>query len=1072
MQRTVLLSCLVFSGAAGLSYEILWVRLLALSFGTTTLSFSTVLAVFFGGLALGSWLVTRFLPRIERPLVAYALIELCMGILGLVLHPILTRLGPLFALVDPGPGLSGAMVRLLFAAPLLLLPTILMGATLPLISKAVVRLDGDVGRGTSLLYAANTLGACLGAYFVTYHLLYLSGVWGAHVATAATNGLVAAVAFTLARRSARSEPTAAQPTPKPAVDPTHAKLIVTAGLLTFLSGFSFICFEVVWARLFSVFLHGTIYGVGAVLICFLFGIALGSLAISGSSDRVDAPRWFTGLQCVTSVGVVLVTVLLPRVRYELEVVSRSVGSPIVSLHLQLAIVFVTLLVPTAAAGASFPLLVRSVTTLARDTGRNLGLIYAVNTAGTILGSLLTGFFIIPELGSEAALYLGLLLASATAALSAVLLIRSSRTSTRLAIAGLVLLPLLLFPGLDLPRLVTAGSTELNFEGFRSSIESALPKLKRLREGQAAVVEVIETGPGSVGLSLNGLGQGTIHQVPPNYPLESVLLATVPLSHRPNPSHVLIIGFGAGATVQVMAGLELPSVTVIELEPEVLASADLLFAGRSPLDNPRVHAHVGDARHFLLVNGVREQRMYDVITSMPSHPWVAASIFTREFFQLARDNLSEDGVFVTWFGTGQMDTTAVESMVRAFAEVFAHFSLYHVREASALYIVGSKTPLRFDPEAAAALAQNSQVGSHSLLRSPLFLPARLVVSSWVPGSHPGKGPVNSDDSAFVELHSPRSSTHTVVLSDLARVRLLPEQAIVSPSREFYLDLLEETLGTPSGELPRHNRRPQLDPARVAQGPEFTLLSEPDRAYLSGRVAMLEGRMQDALTLFGKAGGAAEPTATRASKFRLYATPRSVHHQRAEWARIPLTDDVALFLMDADPELARERLRTTLTSSGAVWLLRVFEGLEVEPTSAAAQSKVRSLVRSELLGSRHLEPLERCVEFARTHRLEDLAGVCAAETQRIRGERATRLLEQGSRRLAGRQTRAALVSLRAAYALAPHRQDILVPLLVAQTEAGDVHSFEAIRNISRLAFTPEVFEVLWRRAQEGRAGLLPR
>lgn len=1067
MQRRLLLFCLVLSGAAGLSYELLWIRLLTLSFGSTTLSFSTVLAVFFGGLALGSWLVTKLFDRISDPLRAYAIIELAMGALGLLLYPLLSSLGPLFARIDPGQGLAAALVRLACAAPLLLVPTVLMGATLPLASKALIRSDREVGRDTSLIYGANTLGAFLGAYVVTYHGLYEFGVWGTHLCTASLNALVAVIAL----RARRGVLAPSMPPPEPASaasPPPRSGFIATAGLITFLAGFSFVCFEVVWARVISVFLRGTIYGVGAVLLCFLFGIALGSGVIARWSDRVDSARWFSGLQGLTGIGVVLVSLLMPRVRYELEVLSASGLQGLWPLHLQLALVFATLLIPTAAAGASFPLLVRAVTQVAESAGRNLGVIYALNTLGTILASLVVGFLVIPTLGSEAALFLGLLTTSATAGLSAVLLARSTNLTLRLILAGLALVPLVTFPGLDLPRLLASGDARLNYRGFRQSVEANVHKVRRFREGLSSVVEVIETAPGSMGLSLSGLGQGTIHQVPPQYPIESTLLATVPLSHRPTPKRTLVVGFGAGATVQIMSELGLPEVTVLELEREVLESADLLFAGRSPLRNPRVHALVGDARHFLLVSRARDEAPYDLIASMPSHPWVAASLFTREFFELARDSLSADGVFVTWFGTGSLDSAAAESMVRAFASAFSHYALYHVPEVSAYYIAGSRAPLSFDLDSARALGRHRAIASHALLRDPMFLPARLTTSSWSPAPTLAQGPINTDDSAFVELHGPRSSTRSAGSSELTQPGVFPGDAVTPPGAPFHLELIEYLLGTPGGQLPSRASRPNSRRAHAALAKAKASLGESEFAYLAGRVQLAEGRLSEALSHLRAGTSAPEPVGSRARKFQLFATPGSARATPELWAQLPPSDDVILHLTEVHPQLASERLRENAATGEVQWLLRAFAGLEPDAVTREGLGRIRELTRTQLMGTNWLASLERCIAFALAHDVEDLAASCRAEAQRVRSERAARSFGRAQSHARRGEWSAARSSLRAAFELAPGRRDILEALLEVELSVGDLSSLGELRDLSRLSVPPEVFEALREQILARRAG----
>ncbi|MEL6189634.1 MAG: hypothetical protein AAFU79_33845, partial [Myxococcota bacterium] len=265
MRNLHLLLCLVLSGFAGLAYELLWVRLLALSFGSTTLSFSTVLAVFFGGLALGAWVSGGLVGRMTRPIRVYAGLEVGTGVLALLLYPLLTHVGDLFALIDPGPGVGGAFVRALVAGPLLLGPTVLMGATLPAVARAIVVEDEAVGSGSALIYGFNTLGACFGAYLVTYALLPWLGVFLATVVTVGVNLVAAALALSLEDSTTQSlEDSRSNPD-----DDVPDKVRWVATALAFAVGFSAICFQVAWVRLFSIFLDGTVYAVGSVLIAVL-----------------------------------------------------------------------------------------------------------------------------------------------------------------------------------------------------------------------------------------------------------------------------------------------------------------------------------------------------------------------------------------------------------------------------------------------------------------------------------------------------------------------------------------------------------------------------------------------------------------------------------------------------------------------------------------------------------------------------------------------------------------------------------------------------------------------------------
>ena len=281
------------------------------------------------------------------------------------------------AVIDPGPGLWGALVRFGVMTPLLIVPTMLMGATLPVICRAMLASDRKAGRGVALIYGANTLGAALGAYAVTFHVLPALGVTGAVIATALLNVMVGAVALILDRGTDALG--AGNDSPSvPTALPAH--VIWPAIVMTFLAGFAFIAYEIIWARVFSSILNGTIYGVGAVLICFLVGIGLGSMLIARwKSDRIPIGAVYAALQAVTIVAVLAMWGSLPFLAQLLRSLGTSSQTALVSLHVQLVVVLMALVVPTACSGASLPLLVRLIESRARGTGRALGSLYAANT---------------------------------------------------------------------------------------------------------------------------------------------------------------------------------------------------------------------------------------------------------------------------------------------------------------------------------------------------------------------------------------------------------------------------------------------------------------------------------------------------------------------------------------------------------------------------------------------------------------------------------------------------------------------------------------------------------------------
>ncbi len=900
MRNKFLLACLVLSGFAGLAYELLWVRLLALGFGSTTLSFSTVLAVFFGGLALGAWLAGRKASQIRYPIRVYAWLEIGTGVLGLVLYPLLVRLGDVFAAIDPGPGLPGVLARAAISAPLLLGPTLLMGATLPVVMRAMVVEDKEVGSGTALIYAFNTFGAFFGTYLVTYLLLPELGVFKSTLLTVVINFVVGGISLALGRnyQASTEEPTEA---PKADEEETiEDKVRIVATTLAFLTGLAAICFQVVWVRLVSIFLDGTIYGVGSVLICVLIGIGLGSFLVSNVLKKTQDPGlWFGGLQIVTLVSVILLANNFSWAAYGLRTIvedSKGIGA----IHKQLGLVLALLIVPSLASGASFPLLMQIIERKVAGAGRSLARLYSWNTLGSILGSLLTGFVLIPAAGTVATLYAGLALVGLVGAVGFALLSKQSSV-IRLAAAAAPLALVANFQGFDAQILSQAGRNSAKGKshmGFTKFLEGRNKDTTYFAEGSAATVIILsDEERGS--LLLNGLGQGSRQSLPPHHVFESLMVALVPQAYVKAPEKALVVGLGAGSTVDALLQFGLKKLVVLELESEVVNGLKYIYPEKSPLDDPRVELHINDARHELLVDAQRNPKSYDLITSMPAHPWVASSIFTKEFFELARENLSDKGVFSTWFGLSRMDKKATASLLRAFTQSFPYYIVHNIQDAGALYVVGSNSPLKVDVEYFKKLRALPFVKTQPNLDTSLYL-AKNIIGSGGPGDKAmSEGPVNTDDSAYVEVNAPRTSSATRQIDEILPQPYLKADFLYPESQRAELAeaLLEELLGTPEGKIPTKTR-PIVPRLVQRQLNEFTSVLNSDQAnYFKGRLLAIKGKKDEAEKLW-----------------------QSISEPR-------LKDKVALFSALAQPKrsAARAEAIVKLPQRGDTWFLQIKEGL---------------------------------------------------------------------------------------------------------------------------------------------------
>lgn len=1044
MRRHFLLGLLLFSGLAGLSYELLWVRMLSWSMGSTTLSFATVLFVFFGGLALGSRWAGRRVGATKRPVFAYAVLEALTGAFGLISYPLMSNLGSLFAALDPGVGPGAVALRFVISMLVLLPPTFLMGATLPFICSAMLTDDAQAGRGAALIYGLNTIGACLGAYVITFVLLPSLGVLRSTLTIAAINLAVAAIAYWRSR--ADDSPVAAAATSDEGTvdDSKHARV---SSLLALVAGFVAVGAQVVWGRMYGILLKGTVYGIGSVLIAVLLGIALGSLLaarLSRERDGKPALGVTTGVVVVVYLlGLVSFVWTTPFANYVLDTLATPTWSAIRSAHAQLLVVVVMLAPATVTSGAVLPLLVALTRRSAGGTGATLARLYTTNTLGSILGSVAVGYFALPLLGTATTLYLLVVLLTVVVALFLVV-----HGTERPILAGVTVLVALVVAG-AFPELRTDVAVpgppqeQRDFFTARAAMEQSVKTVRYVHEGDVATVVVTDV-PGTtpvVGLSLNGLGQGSRRSAPPELPLESTLVGVVPWVHVAQPQRALVVGLGGGATVDVLQRLSVPSIEVLELEQGVIEAADIMWGDENPIHRPGVKVVVNDARQYLLVNGARGEK-YDLICSMPAHPWVAPALFTKDFFQLAARNLKPDGVFSTWFaGTS---VVASRALVGAFVSAFPHFLIYEVPETGALYLVGSASPFKLDMARLEALEKHEVMSSYAeVTRSKWFLPVRLTAASEAPVALPASAPINTDDNVFVEFFAKRGlDERGDALQDLPVRYLPPTRLATNDVDAFYLELVERLLETPEGRLPaRRETPPNVVRALSALAPQ---LSERVRGYLLLRLAVGSGKGAQATALLPSITDA--ELAARAKKMIAGSEATDAGRRAALRDLTPRTPDVAAVLAALGE--APEPVVTEGSTDPLRWL---FDEAAVDD---AARPAIEAALLTRLARFSNGKLYDRCKVVAATRKRPVLEQECLLLGMNARREDAQRAMRRGVELYEAGRFADALELLAGSHQVLPLNDDHLRLMLALALRLGDGAKLERAReSFTMRGYTPE-------------------
>lgn len=759
-----------FSGLSALFYQVIWLRRLATVFGNTTLAVSVTLTAFMAGLALGSYVFGRLGDRVTRPFRLYAWLELLIGAYGLASLALLGAVhSGYIALARRLPFDSFWLVSFQFWASFLVLlaPTALMGGTLPVASKGVVRRLEAIAPEIGGLYAVNTFGAALGVLLVGFMVLPVLGLHLSVALAASVNLMIGVAVLALDARAATAR---VQRMRQPASAATsHANPGAPAGASAFsepllvvlvigfaLSGFSGLALEVVWTRALSLYVGSSVYAFSAILLSVLVGIALGSLIIARLAVRRDiALDWFAAAELGAGGSTLVLVFLYNSLAFTfLRLVTRFADSYLLLLALEVLVILACLLLPTLFAGATFPILTRVYVNRPAALSRGVGFLYAANTAGCIIGAFAAGFLLIPHMGLRATALLcaGLYVITGAAVLLAD---RGGNRMWAVLSLGALALAVIYLPRWR-PEYMSAGF----FRDYVSDVAEAryyVEKLRKVvfhREGSLATVTVL----GNEGRSLIINGKPDASDTVGDMDTQR-MIAHLPLLLAPRTESALVVGLGSGMTAGTAALYPVRRIDCIEIEPAVADAARYFrHINHDVFSDPRFNLIFADARNYLAAT----PRRYDIIICEPSNPWVAgvASLFTVEHFQGLRARLAADGVICQWLQVYQMAPHHVASIAATFAKVFPHATVWWVgRYHVDLALIAQKHEWRVSlPRIAARIGEHPQVAAD--LRQAQFDSPISIISALLLG--PGDlrrvaqaGTLNTDDLPWLEFYAPRN-----------------------------------------------------------------------------------------------------------------------------------------------------------------------------------------------------------------------------------------------------------------------------------------------------------------------------
>ena len=767
MRRTSLLVssvalCVFCSGAGTLVLEVVWSRLLKLVFGSTTLAITTILVAYMFGLGLGGLLGGRLATRVRNGVRVYGLMEIAIGAYALFVpwllgfYPWLNK--EVLAQLSFWPA---AFVRFGLVLVLLLLPTLMMGATLPVLVAALVRGTDGLAKRVGLLYGLNTLGAVAGVLVSTFVLFRLVGVRWTNAVGASLDLLAGAVAaFVIAPMLDAGERAPEKEVSAPASSAGWSLPLVVYGLV----GFTALVYEVAWVRILTLVLGSSVYAFATMLAGFLAGIALGSLLARPWLDRLERPlRAFSfGIALLGLMAIATLLGMRELPDLFLFFVERYGISGPKLVWIGLAFSFCVMLPPTLVLGGLFPLAVRAVTRGDGSPGVAVGRVYFVNTLGSAMGAFLAGFVLIPTIGTLRTTTSAIALDFALAALLFLFLARTGPARVPLGLLGLagaawIALVPPSWSEEDLARGVyNRPEGHLDF-GLVDEPLVGMPESGLLfyEEGINATVSVhlAEGGldRGGLNMRLNGKPDASMLDMS-----TQILSGHIPFLFGPPAETALVIGFASGVTTGSATRYDLERIDVAEIESAVIeASRFFDEVNHRPLEQENVRLILDDGRTWLTVT----DDVYDVIVSEPSNPWITgcSNLFTTEFFELVRERLAPRGRLLQWIQLYNMNPEGLGSILAALTGTFENvYGFLSDAGSGDLLLLATLEPLSFEdlprwedlPEEVRDDLNRRSIYSTADAWSLLALtPEELH------GIAREAPELNTDDSMYVELEAP-------------------------------------------------------------------------------------------------------------------------------------------------------------------------------------------------------------------------------------------------------------------------------------------------------------------------------
>jgi spermidine synthase len=779
-----------FSGAAALMYEVVWARSLSLVFGGTHLAITTVLSIFMGGLALGSYFLGRIVDKIQRPLRLYGYLEIGIAVSALVFMVLMKIYPSIYIFLAQGKDdhtLYLTVIRIIFAFSALIVPTTLMGGTLPVLTRFVSKQNSSIGSQLSLLYGLNTLGAVAGAAITGFVLLPVFSVSITILTAIAINSLIGLAAVLLPDRTSPGLEQMRQNSDALDEDRGDGEGYRASGnletgdprplrLVLFgigISGFCALGYEVLWTRVISMTVGTSVYGFTIMLVAFLTGIALGSSAyglllkvlLSRSAELRNHVLGFGMVQCIIGAIALFVTVHISDLP-EHTLFLRNIYSSLdlssfgVTQWSNMTLAFSYMAAPAFFMGLAFPLAGYVTAAYRKKIGHAIGNMQTYNTIGAIFGSAISGFLLLSLLGIERSLQI---LTVINVGYGLIVVASLGKSRLMLGVIG----------GLTLAAVIFLAVNHDTFrvwdEKYFSIFQSNRPETFKTPEARRNIIEntevlfyhegvnsttsVFRIKGGVQALLVSGKVVASDSLIDQQCQLT---LGHLPMLLHKDPKKVLVVGLGTGMTLgatSVHPSVE--ELTLAEIEPKVVGAARTFGEqNHKVLDNPKLKIVFNDGRNFLMTTKNR----YDVITADPIHPWVqgAGYLYTDEYFKIASQRLRPGGIFCQWLPIYELNLDDLKSVARTVSRNFQYTMVWLTHYDA--QIIGSNSPLAIDEQELDRRIASPAIFS-DLNRVMMGTPKDFL-SYFLMGTERMKlfgegGIINNDDNLYLEFSAPRS-----------------------------------------------------------------------------------------------------------------------------------------------------------------------------------------------------------------------------------------------------------------------------------------------------------------------------